>query len=228
MAKRKKPKPPANRKLQALALAEWSPLTANGNRQWCLILDRGPQSSKVLLWHGPDKVHNRDLRVVSLEEAARFQADWNNLPVLVTELLVLLTCSRMRLQPAWLTDWQLFSIVIAGPERHDGQAPFQYWIHGRDKRHAEQLALTFHQADQGTTDVQLVSATPGRVTGGHWNDLRIGQGAKRVSLKTVQCVHQWYAHIARTTLPPGRPQPDKLEKSEKVEESESANSPEPV
>lgn len=228
MAKRKRAQPPTDRKLRRLALAEWSPLTTNGNRQWCLVLERRAQSSKVLMWHGHDTVHNRDLRVVSLAEAASFQLDWNNLPVLVTELLVALTCARMRLQPSWLQDWQPFSVVIAGPERHDGQAPYQYWIHGRDAEHAVSLVTAFHQATEATRDTVLVSVEGGCRKGGCWNDLRIGLAGRKVTLKEVQTAFQWHSNIARNTLPPGRPVVDNLGKPAELEEVTPAVAPEPV
>lgn len=228
MAKRKKPQPPADRKLRRLALAEWAPLTTHGNRQWCLVLERRPQSSKVTMWYGPDTVHNCDLRVVSLAEAASFQADWNNLPVLITELLVALTCARLRLKPDWLRTWLPFSVVIAGPERHDGQAPYQYWIYGRDAGHAVALVTAFHQATEATKDTVLVSVAGGFSKGGCWNDLRIGLAGRKVSLKEVQTVFQWHSNIARNTLPPGRPVVDKPGKPAELEEVTPAVAPEPV
>lgn len=229
MAKRRrKPRPPVDRQLQRLALAEWSPATANGNRQWCLVLERRPQSSKVLMWYGADTVHNGDLRVVSLEEAARFQSDWNNLPAIVTELLVMLTCARARHRPDWLQSWQEFSVTLAGPERHDGQAPFQYWCHARDAKHAEALVTAHHQATQGTTDTRLVVVQRGWATGGCWNDLRLGRAGNKLSLKTIQTVFQWHAHRARTALLPGRPQFVNTEQLGDLEEVVTADAPEPV
>lgn len=197
MAKRKRAQPSTDRKLRRLALAEWSPATANGSRQWCLVLERRTRSSKVLMWDGSDTVHNGDLRVVSLAEAAKFQADWNGLPVIVTELLVVLTCVRAGLKPDWLRDWQPFSVVIARPEQHGEPVPYRYLIHGRDTKHAAALVAAYHQAMEAATATVLVSVEGLSGKGGHGNDLRIGLAGRKVSLKEVQTVFQWHSNITQ-------------------------------
>ena len=195
---------PVSRTLRRGVLAEWLPVNANGNRQWCIVVERRDKTSTVRFWHGVDRVANADLRVVTLQEAAKFQQDWNNLPVIVTELLVWLTCLRNSF--AWPESPQIVphDVVIAGLERHDGQAPWQYRIKARDVDHAAALVTAFHQGLTHTTDTKVLSSQLTEFRGqqtGHWNDLYSPTGGRKMLQRDIQTIYQWHMQIARRPLP---------------------------
>jgi hypothetical protein len=47
--------------------------------------------------------------------------------------------------PGWLP---VFTVTVAGPERHDGEAPYTYVLHAADEPSARALVLAYHAASQ--------------------------------------------------------------------------------
>ena len=49
----------------------------------------------------------------------------------------------------------VFTVTVAGPERHDGEAPYTYVVHADDERTARALVLAYHAASQELRMVEL-------------------------------------------------------------------------
>ena len=72
----------------------------------------------------------------------------------------------------------VYCVTLAGPERHDGEAPYSWVLESDSAEAAVAKAAAAMACDIETSDVELVSVVAGvppTDCGFHWNDLR---GAK--------------------------------------------------
>ncbi len=65
-----------------------------------------------------------------------------------------------------------FTVTIAGPERHEGHAPYAYVVNAKDEQAAIAQATAIHIEEEETKDVLLVSILEGLPIRGAWNDRR--------------------------------------------------------
>lgn len=68
-----------------------------------------------------------------------------------------------------------FTVTIAGPERHDGEAPYTYVIEAVDLHAAVIMTQNHHQVEQEVTDtlvLEVFEGVPSANCGYVWNDLR--------------------------------------------------------
>jgi hypothetical protein len=70
-----------------------------------------------------------------------------------------------------MTDW---TVTTAGPERHDGEAPYVWVVTAPDAIAAGREALHTHSWQEDTNDVEIISIRRGLPLpeDGHWNDCR--------------------------------------------------------
>ncbi|KAB8191504.1 hypothetical protein FH608_030060 [Nonomuraea phyllanthi] len=73
-----------------------------------------------------------------------------------------------------------FTVTIAGPERHDGEAPYTWVVEATDMASAMNKALAYHalSQDQRLWDLEIVplhtfEGPPPENCGYYWNDLRL-------------------------------------------------------
>ena len=70
---------------------------------------------------------------------------------------------------------RVYCVTLAGPERHDGEAPYSWVLEGDTARGAVAKAAAAMARDIETSDVELVSVAvgvPPTDCGFTWNDLR--------------------------------------------------------
>jgi hypothetical protein len=68
-----------------------------------------------------------------------------------------------------------FTVIIAGPERHDGEEPYVYVVRDEGSAAASEAEVTHFKAEQGTDDVVVLSVesgVPSSTCGYAWNDIR--------------------------------------------------------
>ncbi|MBB5874592.1 hypothetical protein F4553_008026 [Allocatelliglobosispora scoriae] len=82
----------------------------------------------------------------------------------------------------------VWTVTVAGPERHDGEGPYIWVVNAPDADTAEAIAENIHRTTQDVTDIEVISTQSGAPSADYvwsYNDMR-GIPAKTIVLAPTQ------------------------------------------